>query len=796
MGFKLISFDYFRLKKIKLILNKVNAQASSMARLTDEELRQKTIEFRERYLSGESLDSLLPEAFAVAREADKRVLGMYPYDEQVMGAIVLHQGNVAEMKTGEGKTLVATMALYLNAISGKGAILVTNNSYLARRDGEEMCPLYQFLGLSTAIGLSEDPSQTLTVDEKKQIYNSDVIYTTNSALGFDYLIDNLADAPEKKFLRDFNYCIIDEADAVLLDAAQMPLVISGAPRVQSNLYKICDNFVYTLVDETYYHLDIEKQEVWLTQKGIDEARKFFAMEHLYVSDDNHRELIRHITLALRAHKLYTKNKDYVIESGEVKLIDKREGRILEMTKMQAGQHQALEAKEGLETSQEMRAIASITYQNLFFLFENYGGMTGTGKSDEDEFIEIYDKEVIQIPTHNKLRRKDLPDRIFTTLPEKIYASIELVKELHGKGQPVLLVTGSVKMSEVYSEILLFEGIPHNILNAQSESKEARIIAEAGREGSVTVATMMAGRGTDIKLTAESKKLGGLAVVITERMESKRMDLQIRGRSGRQGDPGFSQFFVSLEDDLLTEWGRTSLQDYYKKQVTHRNVTNPEELLSTYFQNSVEQAQHASDAYGRNSRKDTLQFDDSLKLQRQIVYSERNRILSNESSQYDLREIIVSFVDETLQKYGKQISQKDLLDIILTNISYDFDNSFFKQEDYTISEARQLILELVDKQLDEKDSLLKTDKQKESFKRIVLLKAIDECWIEEVDYLQQLRVLVSSRRAAQRNPVFEYHKEALKAFDNMLSDIKLFVVRNTLLSDVTIEKGEKMNIYFA
>lgn len=796
MKLKLFSFDYYRLKKIRLLLNKVNAQASHVAKLTDDELRQKTIEFRERHSKGESLDSLLPEAFAVAREADKRVLGMYPYDEQVMGAIVLHQGNIAEMKTGEGKTLVATMALYLNALSGKGAILVTNNSYLARRDGEEMGPLYRFLGLSTAIGLSEDPTKTLTVEEKRVIYNSDVIYTTNSVLGFDYLIDNLADSPDKKYLRDFHYCIIDEADAVLLDAAQMPLVISGAPRVQSNLYKICDNFIYTLVDDSYYHLDIEKKEVWLTQKGIDEAIKYFAIEHLYVSDENHRELIRHITLALRAHKLFKKNKDYIVESGEVKLIDKREGRVLEMTKMQAGQHQAIEVKEGLEVSQEMRAIASITYQNLFFLFENFGGMTGTGKSDEDEFIEIYEREVVQIPTHNTLLRKDLPDRIFTTMPEKIYASIELVKELHSKGQPILLVTGSVKMSEVYSEILLLEGIPHNLLNAQSESKEASIIAEAGREGNITVATMMAGRGTDIKLTPNSKKLGGLAVIITERMESKRMDLQIRGRAGRQGDPGFSQFFVSLEDDLLTEWGRSGLQDYYQKQVSKRNITNPKQLLSSSFQRGVEHAQRASDAYGRNFRKDTLQFDDSLRLQRQIVYAERNRILSDELSQYRLRDIVMEFVEAILKKAEKFLTKEELLDIILTNISYDVDTSKLNQSEYSRAEAKEIILELVEQQFKIKEELLTTEKQKDSFKRVVLLKAIDECWIEEVDYLQQLRVLVSSRRTAQRNPVFEYHKEALKSFDNMLNDIRQLVVRNTLLSEVTFEEGDKMNVYFA
>lgn len=793
---KYFSFDYYRLKRIRAILEKVNGLASRMAKLSDEDLRQKTVEFRQRLKQGETLDELLPEAFAVVREADKRVLGQYPYDEQVMGAIVLHQGDIAEMKTGEGKTLVATMPLYLHALTGKGAMLITNNTYLACRDGSEMKGVYEFLGLTTAIAVSEIPGKTFTVAEKQQIYNSDVIYTTNSGLGFDYLIDNLADSPQKKFMKELNYCIIDEADAVLLDSAQMPLVISGAPRVQSNLYQIVDKFIYTLVGDDYYFLDKDENEVWLTQKGIDEANKYFATKQLFTSDEHHRNLVRHINLALRAHTLYRKNKDYLVDAGEIKLIDKREGRILEMTKMQAGQHQALEAKEGLAISQEMRAIASITYQNLFVLFKRYGGMTGTGKSDEAEFIDVYDKEVVQIPTHKPVQRRDLPDRIFTSEPEKKRALLSHVRELHEKGQPVLLITGSVKASEHFSDMLLLDGIPHNLLNAKSEAKEAEIISEAGQKGAVTVATMMAGRGTDIKLSDEARALGGLAVIVSERMASKRMDLQIRGRSGRQGDPGLSQFFVSLEDDLLVDWGKSKYQEYYKKEISKKEMSNPDQLLSAFFKRGVNAAQKASDEYGRLSRRDTLQFDDSLKMQRELVYAERNKILGNALDDYDLRDIVEAFVDQFLHGKGVHITRKELMSFVLENISYDFDSSVFLKDEWLIAEAKELVMQLVDSKFAEKEQLLSTKDRLNSFKRVALLKAVDEAWIEEVDYLQQLRVIVSSRRSAQRNPVYEYHKEALKSFDEMLQSIKELAVRNILLSEVTVDKNQKMNIYFA
>ena len=546
------------LRVVKKILKKVNSHAEEMSKLSDNQLKDKTQQFKKRLKQGETLDNILPEAFAAIREADKRVLGMFPYDVQVMGGIVLHQGNIAEMKTGEGKTLTATMPMYLNALSGESIILVTTNEYLANRDCEEMSQVYNWMGLSAASAVPEN-ADDLKVEEKREIYNSDIVYTTNNALGFDYLIDNLASSKEEKFMPEFSYVIVDEVDAVLLDTATTSLVISGAPRVQSNMYKMTDEFVVSLEEEEDYRLDEEKKNVWLTRKGIEVAQEYFRVPNLY--DGKHVELVRHITLALKAHNLFEKGKDYVIEDNKMYLLDSTEGRILENTKMQQGQQQAIEAAEGAEISDDMRSMASITYQNFFRLFKKIGGMTGTGKTANKEFIETYYMKVIQIPTNNPVIRKDYPDKIYPTLREKLMASLKLVKELHEKGQPILLTTADVELSEIYSEILLHEQIPHNLLNAHNAAKEAEIISEAGQWGSVTVATSMAGRGTDIKLGKGVKELGGLAVIGTELMPSKRTELQLRRRSGRQGDPGFSQFFVSLEDDVVIDSGPKWVHKY-------------------------------------------------------------------------------------------------------------------------------------------------------------------------------------------------------------------------------------------
>lgn len=529
----------FQLRKVKKILKQINALKGKMSSLSDQELVAKTVEFRQRLSEGESLDDILVEAFAVVREADKRILGMFPYDVQVMGAIVMHYGNVAEMNTGEGKTLTATMPVYLNAFSGEGVMVVTPNEYLSKRDAEEMGQVYRFLGLTIGVPFTEDPKKEMKAEEKKLIYASDIIYTTNSNLGFDYLNDNLASNEEGKFLRPFNYVIIDEIDDILLDSAQTPLIIAGSPRVQSNYYAIINTLVTTLVEGEDYIFKEEKEEVWLTTKGAKSAENFLGIDNLY--KEEHASFARHLVYAIRAHKLFTKDKDYIIRGNEMVLVDKGTGRLMEMTKLQGGLHQAIEAKEHVKLSPETRAMASITYQSLFKMFNKISGMTGTGKVAEKEFIETYNMSVVRIPTNRPRQRIDYPDNLYITLPEKVYASLEYIKQYHAKGNPLLVFVGSVEMSQLYSSLLFREGIAHNVLNANNAAREAQIISESGQMGAVTVATSMAGRGTDIKLGKGVAELGGLIVIGTERMESQRIDLQIRGRSGRQGDPGMSKF---------------------------------------------------------------------------------------------------------------------------------------------------------------------------------------------------------------------------------------------------------------
>lgn len=783
------SLDSRRLKKINNILASINRLKEEMSQLSDAELQQKTDEFKERLAAGETLDHLLVEAFALVREADKRILGLFPYDVQVIGAIVLHQGNTAEMKTGEGKTLTATMPLYLNALEGKGAMLVTNNDYLAIRDANEMRPVYEFLGLSVGVGVGGKANQKMKTEQKRQIYASDIIYTTNSALGFDYLTDNLAASKDKKFLRPFHYAIVDEADAVLLDMAQTPLVISGSPRVQSNLYAVSDEFILSLVENEGYHFDKEHKETWLKHAGVKEAERYFSLENCYVREQ--KELVRHINLALQAHRLFENGKDYVVDDDEVKLLDKHNGRMLKGTKLQGGVHQAIEQKEHVKVSPEMRAMASITYQNLFLLFPKLSGMTGTAKVAEDELIETFNMEVIRIPTNRPIKRIDYPDKIYTTLPEKIHAIIAFVKKVHATGQPILLVAGTVRMSELFSEILLLEGIPHSLLNAQSALKEAQMIAEAGQLHAVTVATNMAGRGTDIKLGEGVAQLGGLAVIGTERMNSQRMDLQLRGRSGRQGDPGFSQFFVSFEDDLIIESGPQWAQDYFKKQRHHVDESNPKELHRRKFRKLFQQAQEASDSKGKSSRGSTLEFDASVKIQREYIYKERDSLIEGTNENYDIAKIITSVLKDFVKE--TDLTTVTVTRFILDNMTYQFGGIDPSLNLNDASAVVQLLEHLAEKELARKRQLLGADFR--DFERIAVLKAVDESWIEEVDYLQQLRTVATARQTAQRNPIYEYHKEALISYRLMKKEIKKLAFKNLLLSDVSYTDKDELKIYF-
>ena len=789
--------NHFQIQRLKKILAKVKSFESEMAGLSDAELRKKTQEFKERLTAGETLDDLLPEAYAVVREADKRVLGMFPYDVQVMGAIVLHEGNVAEMATGEGKTLTATMPLYLNALSGQGAMLVTTNTYLALRDAQEMGQVYRFLGLTIEAAVVADETENLTPKQKRLIYQADIVYTTNSALGFDYLIENLAENKDSQYLSPFNYVIIDEIDSILLDSAQVPLVISGAPRVQSNFYSIMDTFITTLKEDEDYHYDDEKNEVWLTSKGILAAESFLDLEHLFSKEN--QELVRHLNLALRAHKLYKKDKDYVVRQGdkeaEVVLLDRSTGRLLEMTRLQGGQHQAIEAKEHVKLTEETRAMASITYQNLFRLFRKISGMTGTGKVVESEFMETYSMSVIKIPTNQPVIRQDLPDQLYQTLPEKVFASLDEVKHYHAQGNPLLIFTGSVEMSEIYSSLLLREGIAHNLLNANNAAREAQIIAESGQKGAVTVATSMAGRGTDIKLGPGVADLGGLVVIGTERMENQRIDLQIRGRSGRQGDPGISKFFISLEDDLLRKWGPDWLKKFYKDYSTEEVQQHPVQLGQRRFRRLVANAQRASESSAKMSRRMTLEYAQCMKIQREITYAERNRLIqAEERIDEEISRVLSQVIHQAAyeQSYG---TRADLYRFILDHFSYHAERIPYDFDIYSSDKIAELLQDIAEQELQAKKAYLKSDKLFTHFQRVSVLKAIDENWVEQVDYLQQLKTALSGQHFSMKNPLVEYYQEAYDGFEYMKERMKQQIVKNLLMSELALNPKGEVIMYF-
>ena len=775
-----------KLRKVRATLKKINGLKDKMAALSDEALAAKTLEFRKRLAKGETLDDLLVEAFAVVREADKRILGMFPYDVQVMGGIVIHQGNVAEMNTGEGKTLTATLPVYLNSLTGKGTMVITTNEYLAKRDAEEMGQVYRFLGLTVGIPFTGNPLNEYKSEEKKLIYASDVIYTTNSALGFDYLTDNLASSSKDKFLRPFNYVIIDEIDDILLDSAQTPLIIAGSPRVQSNYYGIIDTLVTTLVENEDYIFKEEKEEIWLTTKGAKTAERFLGIDNLY--KEEYATYVRHIVYSLRAHKLFTRDKEYIIRDDEMVLLDKGTGRLMEMTKLQGGLHQAIEAKEHVKLSPETRAMASITYQSLFKMFNKISGMTGTGKVAEKEFLETYNMSVIRIPTNRPLLRKDYPDNLYVTLPEKVYASLECIKEYHLKGNPLLVFVGSVEMSHLYSSLLLREGIAHNVLNANNAAREAQIVSESGQMGAVTVATSMAGRGTDIKLGPGVAELGGLVVIGTERMESQRIDLQIRGRSGRQGDPGLSKFFVSLEDDVIKKFGPSWVHRMYQ-EYSVADITQPQVLEGIKYHRLVDKAQNASDSASRTNRQRTLEYAESMNIQRDLIYKERNRLINGDR---DLRDVLSEMIDEYIETIlsDNLKTREELFHYIVTNISFNIRELPLDLVIEDEQELRNFLIQIINNELNDKKALLEPHDLYDQFLRISMLKAIDDNWVEQVDYLQQLMMAIGGQTASQTNPIVEYYREAYMGFETMKEQIRSDMVRNVLMGLVQMgPKGE-------
>ena len=790
---KLHLANSFKLRRYKKILEKINQLSDNYAAMSDKELQAKTQWFKGRLSKGERLQEILPEAYATIREAAKRVLGLYPYDVQILGALVMQDNQIAEMRTGEGKTLTAILPLYLNALTGNSTILVTANEYLAIRDAKQMAPVFHYLGMTVGVGVSENPAKKLKVAQKQRTYQSDIVYTTHSALGFDYLEENLATSQAKKFLPKFYFCLVDEVDAALLDSAQMPLIISGSPRVQSNLFVTCDEFVKTLKEGEDFKLDSTRTSVWLTRKGVKEAEVYFRVQNAY--DPNNYQLIRQINLALRANHLFEKDRQYTVENGEVKLMDEATGRVLEGNKLQSGLHQALEARERVKISLETRSMASITYQNLFKMFPKLAGMTGTGKVCEDEFREVYDLGVVVVPTRKPNQRIDYPDEIYLTIPQKLYASLDYIKKLHKKGQPVLIATGSVRMSEIYSMLLLQEGIAHNVLNAYNAAKEAEMIAQAGRRSAVTVATSMAGRGTDIILEEGVAKLGGLAVIGTERMSSERVDLQLRGRAGRQGAPGLSKFFVSLEDDIITKTGSKWINDFYQKEVAKPEEKQKVHLKSVRIKYEVTEAQRNSDNAAAASRRSTEQYDESIRIQRQIIYNKRNDIIAH--SDFKL-EYFLSVLSDAMDAYMKKHpfkEQADLYRFVLDNISY-YCQGIPRDLDVTnIRQVKKFLSKLFIEEYQRKRDRIEDSELFGQLQRIAVLRAVDDCWVEQVDYLQQFQTLVVSQGYAQKNPVYEFHKEAFESYKRMNADMNLKIIKNMALSYVNVQPTGKLEVFF-
>ena len=770
-----------RLRQLNKILVQVRGYRKQMAKLSDRKLAGLTREFKKRLNGGESLDDILPEAFAAICEADRRVLGMFPFDVQVLGAIALHQGYMAEMNTGEGKTLAATMPLYLNALSGKSAILVTTNEYLALRDAREMGRVYEFMGLSVAAGVPEKSGDNFKNDEKKKIYESDIVYTTHGVLGFDYLLNNLVSTASDRFLREFCYVIIDEADSVLLDGAQTPLVIAGSPRVQSNLYEMADFFVTTLTEGRDY--EKEDNAVWLTEEGIAYAERFFQIDNFY--GDAYFEINRHVILALRAHKLFERQKEYIVsDSNELCLLDSGSGRLMSGVKLRGGQHQALEAKEKLEISQENRSVASITFQNFFLLFPKLAGMSGTISDAEEELLAIYHTRVVVIPPNRPLRRVDLDDFYFRDAKKQFAAAIGMVRLLHAKGQPVLVVASSIEETELVSERLLRARVSHNVLNANNAAWEAEIIKEAGQKKAVTVATSMAGRGTDIKLGKGVQELGGLAVIGIGRMANVRLERQARGRAGRQGDPGISRFFVSLEDQVVRNTGSAKLEKY---------IDGSRRIGKRRLRRVINGAQRTGEESAVMSRRQAMNYDQVLRFQRKLIYAVRDRLLDGQGMDEEkLMEIARQNIAELLAS-GEITDTGALRRYVLDHISYRLDRKMPELSLEDMEAVEKYLLYRVQQSLRQQRNRLGSRKRLNDFMRVAALQAIDDGWVEQVDYLQQMQAAVSGRTAAQRNPIYEFQKDALESFRKMERSILNHVMRNILLSSVEIDEKDNLHI---
>ena len=775
---KWIESDRRELRRINKIASKVESYAKPMTDLSDDQLKAKTNEFRQRYQKGESLDDMLPEAFAVAREGAKRVLGLYPFHVQIMGGIVLHEGNIAEMKTGEGKTLTATMPVYLNAISGKGVHVITVNEYLSKRDATEMGQLYNWLGCSVGINNSE-----MSPDEKRKAYQADIMYSTNSEIGFDYLRDNMAVYKEDQVQRGLNYAIVDEVDSILIDEARTPLIISGPGTGTSKLYKQTDRFVKQLKNEVDYKVDLESKTVSLTDEGIKKAEKYFNLKNLY--DPENTALTHHLDQALRANYIMHLDKDYVVSDGEVLIVDSFTGRVMQGRRFSDGLHQAIEAKEGVKIQEENKTMANITYQNLFRMYNKLAGMTGTAKTEQEEFREIYNMETITIPTNRPVARKDEPDLLYPTLESKFAAVVKRIKSLHAKGQPILVGTVAVETSEYLSHLLDQEHIPHVVLNAKNHAKEADIIKNAGQRGAVTIATNMAGRGTDIKLGPGVRELGGLAVIGTERHESRRIDNQLRGRSGRQGDPGLSQFYLSLEDDLMKRFGGERIKAFLDRM----KVQGEDAVIkSRFLTRQVESAQKRVEGNNYDSRKNVLQYDDVMREQREIIYKERQEIITETKS---LKWVLMPIFKRTIQREVEQHTLGDQKEWDLQGI-IDFAEEVIVKpgtisvkdlEGKSQDEMVDFLMGFAEKVYDEKKQILTDPSQMLEFEKVVLLRVVDSHWTDHIDVMDQFRQSVGLRGYGQLNPLVEYQTAGYHMFEQMIADIEYETTRLFMKSEI-------------
>ncbi len=786
------------LKRIYPIADKVESYREAMGALSDDELKGKTQEFKERLKKGETLDDILPEAYAVVREAGKRVLGMEHYRVQIIGGIVLHQGRIAEMRTGEGKTLVSTLPAYLNALTEQGVLVVTVNDYLAKRDAEWMGQIHQFLGLSVGIVLHD-----LKDDERRAAYACDITYVTNNELGFDYLRDNMAIYKEQLVLRDLKYCIIDEVDSVLIDEARTPLIISGQSGKSTKLYELCDVLARQLERGEYkgemtkmqalmqedmeedgdFIVNEKDKVVNLTEQGIHKVEKFFHIDNY--ADPENLEIQHNVTLALRAHNLMFRDKDYVVKDDEVLIVDEFTGRIMPGRRFSDGLHQAIEAKEHVKVKRESKTLATITFQNFFNKFEKKAGMTGTALTEEKEFREIYNMDVVEIPTNKPVLRKDLNDVVYKTKKAKFEAVVDSVIESHEKGQPVLVGTITIDTSELISEMLKKKGIKHNVLNAKYHELEAEIVSQAGKHGAVTIATNMAGRGTDIKLDDDAKAAGGLKIIGTERHESRRIDNQLRGRAGRQGDPGESRFYISLEDDLMRLFGQERLMSIFNTL----GVDEHEQIEHKMLSSAIEKAQKKIETNNYGIRSRLLEYDQVMNEQREIIYAERKRVLNGESMRNSVLKMITDFVENSVNRCLSEDSESkdwdynELNELLVPTIPFEpiKYNPDIKNKNELIHDLKEKAV----KMYEDKEALFTEPEQIREIERVVLLKVIDRKWMDHIDDMDQLKQGIGLQAYGQRDPVVQYKVMGYDMFDDMTRGITEDTVR--LLMHIQVEQ---------